>query len=64
LFSLFFLRPTANYGNCYIFNTALLDLQPANIALPGPTYGLSMVLNIEQKHDYMRNGLTQAAGGR
>ena len=46
--SLFHLRATANYGNCFIFNTKFLRPETVNTALPGPTYGLTLVLNIEQ----------------
>ena len=56
---------TAGYGNCYSFNLGpvLLGVPEASrsVAKTGPGYGLSMVLNIEQKH---YGSITEAEGAR
>ena len=60
------LRATPNYGNCFSFN-ALSETDPQQqkrrTAFPGPDFGLSLVLNLEQLQ-YMRKSLTKAAGAR
>ncbi len=53
-----------SYGNCFSFNTYLSGdgLGGTRVAsLTGPTYGLLLVLNIEQTK-YMVNGLTKTVG--
>ena len=56
-----------NYGNCFIFNTALNDEDIHGgqrvTSLTGPTFGLSMVLSLEQRN-YMRQGQSKQAGAR
>ena len=48
------------YGNCFIFNF-LSNRSSETVALPGPGYGLTLVLNLEQE-DYV--DITEAAGAR
>ena len=55
-----------SYGNCYTFNSAMTDDDNGGqrvASLTGPTFGLEMILNIEQSK-YMENGLTKQAGAR
>ncbi len=51
-----------SYGNCYVFNSVLLDGQDEDelrvASLTGPKFGLKLVLNVEQT-DYMVNSLTK-----
>ena len=60
--------PTSSYGNCYSFNFDpvnlwnLDDLKASqSVVLPGPGYGLSLVLNIEQEQ---YGGITETEGAR
>ena len=59
-FRSFEIWPTPSYGNCFVFN-----FNPENpslsTVLPGPGYGLSLVLNLEQE---FYGGITEAAGAR
>ena len=50
--------PDAFYGNCYAFNFGEAS---RSVAIPGPGYGLSLVLNIEKEH---YGGVTEAEGVR
>ena len=50
--------PAALYGNCYAFNYGNVS---RSVAIPGPGYGLSLVLNIEKEH---YGGVTEAEGVR
>ena len=56
-----------NYGNCYVFNTALNPNDSFGglrvTSLTGPAFGLSMVISLEQ-HNYMRGGQSKQAGAR
>ena len=56
-----------NYGNCFIFNTGLNDNDTYGgsrvTSLTGPTFGLSMVISLEQ-HNYMKQGQSKQAGAR
>ena len=68
LFSYFYITPTASYGNCLSFNYAAnTELDPLAgerySSKTGPFFGLSMVLNLEQRY-YIGGGITQAAGAR
>ena len=55
------------YGNCFTFNTIYNEADPYGgmrvTSLTGPTFGLSLVLNLEQIN-YMRGGQTKQAGAR
>ena len=60
--------PTSSYGNCFSFNFDITNLMEHNdlkasesVAIPGPGYGLSLVLNIEEEH---YGGITEAEGAR
>ena len=60
--------PTSSYGNCYSFNFDTINLfqfddlkASASVVLPGPGYGLSLVLNIEQEQ---YGGITETEGAR
>ena len=48
------------YGNCFVFNSFNLN-SSKSVALPGPGYGLTLVLNLEQEH---YGGITPSAGAR
>lgn len=50
-----------NFGNCY--NIYMIDDSMGKSSLTGASYGLSLVLNIEQE-DYLKGGQTLAAGAR
>ena len=57
-----------SYGNCYSFNFDVMDMlglerekASESVALPGPGYGLSLVLNIEQEQ---YGGISQNEGAR
>ena len=56
-----------SYGNCYTFNTEENDDDPfagaRKSSMTGPFFGLSLVLNLEQRY-YVGNGITHAAGAR
>ena len=63
LFSYFYITPTASYGNCLSFNYAAnTELDPLAgerySSKTGPFFGLSMVLNLEQRY-YIGGGITQ-----
>ena len=58
LFRTFGLWAAASYGNCYAFNYGEAS---RSVAIPGPGYGLSLVLNIEKEH---YGGVTEAEGVR
>ena len=49
------------YGNCYIFNSKQNTKDSLagkrSLALTGPTFGLSLVLNLNQKY-YLKQGAT------
>ena len=47
LFRTFGVYPTPSYGNCFIFNSRGFSDASESTALPGPGYGLSLVLNLE-----------------
>ena len=47
------------YGNCFVFN--FQENTSESVALPGPGYGLSLVLNLEQEH---YGQITQTTGAR
>ena len=49
------------YGNCFSFNFKSDTNSSESVALPGPGYGLSLVVNLEQEH---YGGITQSAGAR
>ena len=52
------------YGNCFSFNSQLASdsLSGQRVSsLTGPSFGLSLILNVEQGH-YMPNGLSEQAG--
>ena len=60
--------PISSYGNCYSFNFdpinlfKFVDLKASeSVVLPGPGYGLSLVLNIEQEQ---YGGITETEGAR
>ena len=65
--------PTSSYGICYSFNFDSInvfklesgldvDLKASeSVVLPGPGYGLSLVLNIEQEQ---YGGITETEGAR
>ena len=63
----FFEIGSANYGNCYTFNSNQSDVDTLGgkrkSTLPGPNMGLTIVINLEQS-EYMKNGLTSSAGAR
>ena len=50
------------YGNCFIFNSKINKNDSLagkrTLALTGPTFGLSLVLNLNQKY-YLKKGATQ-----
>ena len=56
-----------SYGNCFTFNTEENDDDPfagvRKSSMTGPFFGLSLILNLEQRY-YVGNGITQAAGAR
>ena len=56
---------SANYGNCYTFNSKKNseDLHGLTSLLPGPNLGLELVIDLQQP-SYMMNGLTTTAGIR
>ena len=60
LFRSFETLPTPSYGNCFVFNFNA-GHRPLSTVLPGPGYGLSLVLNLEQE---FYGGITEAAGAR
>ena len=39
-----------SFGNCFIFNIIRNGSASKSTVLPGPGYGLSLVLNLEQEH--------------
>ena len=64
----FILWSSPSYGNCYSFNFNIVNLlkhergkASESVALPGPGYGLSLVLNIEQEQ---YGGISQSEGAR
>ena len=58
----FTLWGSTSYGNCYSFNFKLGGKKASeSVALPGPGYGLSLVLNIEQEQ---YGGISQNEGAR
>ena len=64
----FILWSSPSYGNCYSFNFNIVNLlkhergkASESVALPGPGYGLSLVLNIEQEQ---YGGISQNEGAR
>ena len=60
LFRSFETLPTPSYGNCFVFNFNAGNPSLSTV-LPGPGYGLSLVLNLEQE---FYGGITEAAGAR
>ena len=58
-FRTFKMWPTPSYGNCFIFN--FFNFPSESTVLPGPGYGLSLVLNLERE---FYGGITEAAGIR
>ena len=62
LFSNFVVESYPGYGNCFIFNSKINKNDSLagkrTLALTGPTFGLSLVLNLNQKY-YLRKGATQ-----
>ena len=52
----------AKYGNCFTFNTKFNEQDELGgertTALTGPSYGLFLTLDLEQKH-YMQDGATK-----
>ena len=53
---------SALYGSCFTFNTELNKADDyakfRKSSMTGPTFGLSMVLNLDQKI-YLKNGITK-----
>ena len=41
---------TPSYGNCFVFNFNRNGSDSKSSVLPGPVYGLSLVLNLELEH--------------
>ena len=64
---LFLLRSNPEYGNCFTFNSNYNREDPLagnrTSTHTGPIFGLSVVLNLNQKR-YLLNGATQKAGAR
>ena len=67
-FRTFPLWSSSSYGNCYSFNFDVINLlnqtnlkESESSAIPGPGYGLSLVLNIEEEH---YGGITETEGAR
>ena len=64
---IFLEKATASYGNCFVFNTIENQYDDEagqrTSALTGPTYGLSLVLNLDQRN-YMKGGQSKQAGAR
>ena len=67
-FRTFSMWGSPSYGNCYSFNfdiVNLLELErekaSESVALPGPSYGLSLMLNIEQEQ---YGGISHYEGAR
>jgi len=58
---------SASYGACYTFNSELNPddehLDSRISSMTGPFFGLSLVLNLQQKA-YLKGGITKQAGGR
>ena len=58
---------TPTYGNCFTFNFANNDLDSYGgkrvSTMPGPNFGLDLVINVEQSK-YLGGGITQSAGAR
>ena len=58
---------TATYGNCYSFNYEFNQHDKMKgkrqLSLTGPSYGLSLVLNLDQGN-YMQKGYSKQAGAR
>ena len=53
---------TPGYGNCYSFNFRQIGQERVSYQ-PGPFFGLSVVLYIDQMN-YMKRGQSKQAGGR
>ena len=52
---------TLSYGNCFIFNFDNDTGSSRSVSLPGPEYGLTLVLNLEQEQ---YGTINEAAGAR
>ena len=65
--SWFFISKSASYGNCFSFNYGHNENDPYAgtrlTALTGSLFGLSLVLNLEQRY-YIGDGVTKSAGAR
>ena len=61
-FSNFLTTASASYGACYTFNSELNPddehLDSRISSMTGPFFGLSLVLNLEQKN-YLKGGITK-----
>ena len=53
--------PSPSYGNCFIFNFEKVVSPSKSSALPGPGYGLSLVLNLEMEQ---YGEITKSEGAR
>ncbi|XP_059085144.1 degenerin-like protein asic-1 isoform X3 [Tigriopus californicus] len=65
--SFFWPSQSPNYGNCYTFNSGINGKDPQGgrrvSSMSGPSFGLTLVLNLNQTN-YMQRGQTTQAGAR
>ena len=50
IFRTFWTYFSPSFGNCFVFNLKRNGSASKSTVLPGPGYGLSLVLNLEQEH--------------